>query len=315
MGWETASFTAIRIALTLFGIAIALILGIKVAVLIVEPRMAFLPQPDDIAKPSDYGLPFEPFSFTTSDGLALRGWLIPAPAAHGAARGPLTVLFFHGNAENISNCLDLAPRTRAAGVNLALVDYRGYGGNPGSPSEKGLYRDGAAALAAVRALPGVDPARIVLWGRSIGGAVAVHLAAAAARAARPQPAAGDAMPGGAAQAPPGDASPIGLILESPFASVRDLLSEGGHPILHLLSRFGNYRFDSAAKIGRITMPLLVIHGTDDEVVPFPQGRRLFDLAPGRKTFVAIPGGGHNDLMAAHARELWQAVDRFLRSLD
>lgn len=299
MGWESTSFQVIRAVLVAGGLIVAAVLGLKVLVLVVEPRLAFMPPAGDVATPSDVGLPAEPFESVTADGLRLRGWFFPAQARGG--RGPLTILFFHGNAENISHCLDLGLLTRPAGYNLALVDYRGYGGNRGQPSEAGLYRDGEAALRAVRGLRGVDPTRVVVWGRSIGAAVAVHLAAVSPAGTAP---AGD-------QATP----PAGVILESPFTSVQDLLREGGHPFLLTLSRFGTFRFDSAAAIRRVRSPILVIHGTADEIAPIALGRRLYALAPGRKEMAAIAGGGHNDLMALHAAELWGAADRFLKSLD
>ncbi len=312
MGWESTSFQVIRTLLVAGGLCVAAVLGLKVLVLVAEPHMAFMPPSGDAAAPSDFALPAEPFETVTVDGMRLRGWLIPARAPGGAgaprmgavaSRAPLTILFFHGNAENISHCLELGMLTRSAGYNLALVDYRGYGGNRGQPSETGLYRDGEAALRAVRGLRGVDPARVVVWGRSIGAAVAVHLAAA--------------TPAGAAPTATGDQAgpPAGVILESPFTSVQDLLREGGHPLLLALSRLGTFRFDSAAAIRRVRSPLLIIHGTADEIAPFALGQRLYGLAPGRRELAAIAGGGHNDLMALHAAELWAAADRFLKSLD
>jgi fermentation-respiration switch protein FrsA (DUF1100 family) len=146
----------------------------------------------------------------------------------------------------------------------------------------------------LRSRQDVDPGRIVVWGRSIGAAVAVHLAA------------GD--PGGAPAV-------AGVILESSFTSVQDLLWAGGHLALYAASRFGTYRFDSAARIGRVAAPVLIIHGTDDEIAPFELGRTLYDLAPGRKELVAIRGGGHNDLFPLHADELWDAAQGFLASLE
>jgi len=223
----------------------------------------------------------------------------------------VTLLFFHGNAENIGGCLDVAALTRGAGYNLLLADYRGYGQSDGQPSEAGLYRDGEAALRYLRERPGVDVARIVVWGRSIGAAVATRLATAG-------PAAGDGEPAAGSDEPPAGASPptpAGIILESAFTSAPELLSAGGHWILYAASRVGSYRFDSAARMARVTAPVLVIHGTDDEIAPFALGRRLYDLAPGRKEFVAIQGGGHNDLMPRHSDELWAAVRRFLDGLN
>jgi hypothetical protein len=330
VSWEAQAAHGLRLVLTAGGIAVALVLALKIAVPAIESRLTFFPRRGLEVSPDALGLPFDEFEARAADGVRLHGWFIPGAAAgrgvdapaggagdagsgggggsdaggggesdtgSGASRGaappgsgrPLTLLLFHGNAENIADALPFATLTRRAGYNLLLLDYRGYGRSEGSPSERGIYLDGEAALAALQGRPGVDPERIVLWGRSIGAAVAVHLAAT-----RPVRA---------------------LVLESPFTSVRDLLREGGYWILLGLARFGTYRFDSAARMPRVTVPVLVIHGTRDEIVPFALGRRLHDLAPGRKELLAIEGGGHNDLLALHAPALWSGARRFLATLE
>src|SRR5438093_5258727 len=261
-------------------------LALKIAVLVLEPRLTFHPLRDYAATPPALGLPFEDVFLKSEGGVRLHAWFIP-----GGRKASPTILFFHGNAENIGGCLDLALRAREAGYGLMLVDYRGYGESAGMPSEDGLYRDGRAAMEYVKGRRGRDRSPIVLWGRSIGAAVAVEVAA------------GD---------PEG---PAGVILESSFTSAPDLLRSGGHWVLYGLSRFGTYRYDSAARIGRVRAPVLVIHGTADDIAPFSLGRRLFDLAPGRKDFVAIEGAGHNDLFPLHEDEVWDAVRRFLTTLE
>lgn len=281
------------------GVVVASVLVLKIAVLVLEPHLTFFPVRAYFDTPAAAGLPFENVFLRTDDGVRIHGWFIPAAAGRDSgrtpgSRPPITLLFFHGNAENIGGCLDLAALARPAGHNLLLLDYRGYGESEGRPSERGLYRDGEAALLHLRSRQDVDPGRIVVWGRSIGAAVAVHLAA------------GD--PGGAPAV-------AGVVLESPFTSVQDLLRAGGHLVLYAASRFGTYRFDSAARIGRVAAPVLIIHGTDDEISPFELGRTLYDLAPGRKELAAIRGGGHNDLFPLHAGELWDAAQRFLASLE
>lgn len=284
---------------TIAALAIAGVLGAKVLVLALEPRLTFLPRHELPIDPGRLGLPFEEAIIPTSDGVALHGWFIPGdtlpPDARGGASGVkararLTILFLHGNAENVALCLPLAPLVHARGDNLLLLDYRGYGRSGGSPSETGIGRDGEAALAYLRSRPDVDPGGLVVWGRSIGTTVAVRLAAA-------------------------DRELAGVILESSFTSALDLLREGGHRLLYLMAHLGSYRFDQASAMTAVSAPLLVIHGTRDEVIPFRLGRKLYDLAPGRKEFVAIEGGGHNDLLALHGGELWGAVSRFLDTLN
>jgi hypothetical protein len=274
----------VRLALAMVGIAAAALVALKVLVLIAEPWLTFLPVADYPLTPADVGLPFEEVTLTTGDGVRLFGWFIPA----GRPRA-LTLLHFHGNAENIAGCLTLGRLARAAGYNMMLLDYRGYGRSLGRPTERGVYLDGEAAILHLRGRADVDPEKIVPWGRSIGAAVAVHLAAS---------------------------GPVrGVVLESPFTSARDLLREGGHWIFYSLSLLGSYRFDSAARMGRVAAPILVVHGTDDEVAPFVLGRKLHDLATGSRTFLAIEGGGHNDLLARHGEALWDGVRRFLATLE
>ena len=286
MTWGAVTLQSARAVLTVGGIAVAAVLALKIAALVLEPRLTFYPVRGYDTTPSALGMPFEDVFLEAGDGVRLHGWLVP-----GVGKASLTLLFFHGNAENIAGCLDLAKLTRPAGYDLLLVDYRGYGQSEGRPSEAGLYQDGRAALAYLRSRQGREPGRIVVWGRSIGAAVAVEVAAA--------------DPSGTA----------GVILESSFTSVPDLLRSDGHWFMHAVSRFGTYRFDSAARIGRVRAPALVIHGTADDIAPFSLGRRLFDLAPGRKDFVAIEGAGHNDLFPLHEDEVWDAVRRFLTTLE
>ena len=277
----------VRTLLTAGGVAVASVLALKILVLIAEPMLTFLPVRALPATPDGSGLPFEDLFIDTADGARIHGWLVPG-RRDGAAATPLTIIHFHGNAENIGYCLPLASLTRAAGHDLLLLDYRGYGRSAGRPTERGIYRDGEAALDHLRRR-GVPDDRIVLWGRSIGASVAVHLAASGA-------------------------APAGVVIESGFTSARELLRGGAGIVLYPLTLLSSYRFDQAEKIGRVRSALLFIHGTEDEVVPFALGRRLFDLAPGRKEFVAIEGGGHNDLLARHPGALWDAVARFLETL-
>ena len=328
MAWSALASSAVRTVLAAGGVIVAVVLAIKIAALVLEPRLTFYPVRDYFETPAAAGLAFEDVVLRTSDGVSVHGWFVAAadaarvaapeaPPVHAGrtapagSRRPITLLFFHGNAENIGGCLDLAARARAAGFNVLLVDYRGYGESQGRPTEQGIYRDGEAALRDLGSRAGVDPDRIVVWGRSIGAAVAVHLAA------RGTETAGAARDGGAGESgdPGGPPRVAGLILESPFTSVPDLLRQGGHVALLALSRFGTYRFDSAARIGLVEAPVLIVHGTDDEIAPFELGRRLYELAPGRKELAAIRGGGHNDLWAQHGDEVWDAVRRFLGSLQ
>jgi len=276
----------LRVAAVVVGALAAL----KVVVLLLEPRLAFFPSRALPWTPAAAGLAYEDIRTRTEDGLDLRGWFIPAgdPAA-GSGRRPLTLLVFHGNAETMASGIVLAARAHATGYATALAEYRGYAGNPGSPSEEGIGMDGDAWLRSIARRADIDPGRLVAWGRSIGGSPAVRLAAGGKVAA--------------------------LVLESPFSSARDLLRDQGAWPLWALSWLGAYRFDQAQQIRSVHAPLLVIHGTRDEVAPLAHGRRLYALAPGARSFVAIEGGGHNDLWSAHADEVWSGAEDFLRRID
>ncbi|HKC13881.1 MAG TPA: alpha/beta hydrolase [Vicinamibacteria bacterium] len=228
--------------------------------------------------PEDYGLVFEEVSLAAEDGVRLHAWWLPL------ARPRFTILFAHGNAGNISHRLDrarlLASRLSAQ---VFLFDYRGYGRSEGKPDEQGTYRDARAAHRHLTETRGVPPDRLVLFGESLGSAVALNLALERAAGA--------------------------LVLESPFTSIRDM-ARLLLPWLPL-SPFLRTRYDNLAKVGRLKVPLLVVHGDRDEVVPFAQGRRVFEAAPEPKRFHRIVGAGHNDTYLRGGEAYWEALDEFL----
>jgi hypothetical protein len=233
--------------------------------------------------PAQLGLPAEDIWFVAEDGVRLHGWFVPAPGA-----AEVTLLWFHGNAGNISHRLDHLRRLRdRLTVHICIVDYRGYGRSEGRPSEAGLYRDARAALAGVRRDPRVRPDRIVYFGQSLGTAVAVELAI--------------------------HETPLGLVLESPFTSLR-AMGRVVYPWLPVNLLVGN-QFDSLSRIPQARAPLLILHGDRDEVVPFAQGRQLFEAAAGPKFFHAIRGAGHNDTYLVGGPPYLDAWHAFLKRLD
>lgn len=235
--------------------------------------------------PREVGLIYENAWLTAEDGVRLHGWFVPAAAAAGAAP---TLLWFHGNAGNIDDRLEtLALLHQRLGMSILLFDYRGYGQSAGSPSEEGLYRDARAALAYLRRHPRVRPEWIVYLGQSLGSALAVELATREV--------------------------PHGLILEAPFASVR-AMGKTLFPFLPVSLLVGD-QFNSLERISHVQAPLLILHGDRDEVVPFAQGEALFRAANEPKTFLRIPGGGHNDLPLAGGAAYLEGWERFLRGLD
>lgn len=201
----------------------------------------------------------------TDDGLKLLSWYKPAKA------GRSTIVFFQGNAGHIGHRDYKVRPYLDAGFGAMLAGYRGYGGNPGGPTEDGLYRDARAALSFL-AGEGVSPGRMVLYGESLGSGIAVQAAAEMARSGTPAGA---------------------LVLEAPFTSIGDV-AQSHYPFLPAKWLVRD-RFDSLSRIAGISTPLLIFHGTGDNVVPFRLGRRLFDAALEPKENRWIEGGRHSDL--------------------
>lgn len=250
--------------------------------LVFERKLIYFPQRAHEVEPRDLGLAFEDLVLTAEDGVRIHAWYLPPP---GGARW--TVLLAHGNAGNVSHRLDrtLLLQSRL-GAAVLLFDYRGYGRSEGSPDEEGTYRDARAAYRWLVEEKRVPKDRLVLFGESLGSAVALDLALS-----RPCRA---------------------LVLESPFASV-PAMARAVYPFLPLWP-FVRTRYDNEGKVRRLAVPLLVLHGERDEVVPFAQGRRVFEAAPGPKRFHAIPRAGHNDTYVVGGDAYWDAVRDFLETL-
>jgi uncharacterized protein len=241
--------------------------------------------PDAAVPPVAVALPgSEEVIFTTADGHRLAGWFLPA-----GGDSPATVIVFNGNAGNRANRAPLAQALTREGLSVLLFDYRGYGGNPGSPSENGLLADARAARAYLASRPDVDASRIIYYGESLGTGVAVALAAESA-----------------------SGGPAGLILRSPFTSMVDVgrLHYWFLPIDLLLWD----RYPSDTHIGRVPFPLIVIAGEKDELVPPGMSRRLYDAAPGPKQFVLVPGADHDDPRLGSGPEVLDALRRFLEQV-
>jgi fermentation-respiration switch protein FrsA (DUF1100 family) len=196
----------------------------------------------------------------TEDRNKLHGWFAPSDNAIA------TLVIAHGNAGNISHRIEIMYTLQKNGFNVLMFDYRGYGRSEGSPSEEGIYADGRAAFEYAKNLPHVDPQKIVLWGTSLGGAVAVDVA-------MHKPVAG-------------------LILESTFTSAKDFaaIHYPFLPVRFLLRT----ELNSIGKIAKIHVPLLVIHGAMDRIVPIQLGRELFAAANEPKEFYEITNANHND---------------------
>ncbi len=226
-----------------------------------EEKFIFYPSATIEQTPSSAGLAFEDIVFTTHDGVRLNGWLVPYAGAD------TTLLWFHGNAGNISHRVEnIRLLHDKVAVNVFIFDYRGYGRSDGTVSEEGTYADGEAALRYLRARKELNPKKIVFFGRSLGAAVAAETA----------------LKQGC----------LALILESPFASIREM-ARVAFPFLPV-GPFLRTRYDTVEKIKKIEIPLLVLHGDRDEIVPLAQGKKVFEAARGPKEFYTISGASHND---------------------
>lgn len=219
----------------------------------------------------------------TEDGLTLQAWYAPSRADEGPV-----VIYFCGNAGHIGYRAFKVRRLLDAGFGALLVGYRGYGGNPGRPSETGLYADGRAALRFMAA-EGVAPGRIVLYGESLGSGVAVRMA-------REQAGVGPV---------------VGVVLETPYTSIADVAA--WHYPLVPARWLVRDRFDALAAIGAISAPLLIFHANDDSIIPIALARRLFDAAAQPKEARWFDAGGHGGLFEAGAGDL--VIDFIRRAID
>jgi pimeloyl-ACP methyl ester carboxylesterase len=249
----------------------------------------------------------EAVSLRTDDGLTLSGWLVLADGERASTAdewagqlrsGRNVVLYFPGNAANRAYRVAEAAVLTNAGAHVLLFDYRGYGDNAGRPTEENLASDAQAVWKYATSARYVAPDRIVLYGESLGGAVAVRLAAELSRSGTP---------------------PAGLILRSTFPS---LAEAGAHhypwlPVRWILVD----RYPAVDQVREVASPVLQIHGTDDTIVPIRLARRLAAATPEKsaegfaKRFVELRGAGHNDVLYAAEDEVRHAVREFLRTLN
>lgn len=224
-----------------------------------ERKSLFYPMKDVLATPGNIGLSYEDIYFKTKSGIVLNGWLV-----EGSPQSKVVMIFFHGNAGNIGDRLTKLGYFAQMGINVFIIDYRGYGNSEGSPNEEGLYEDALAAFDYIASRKDYDPQKIIVYGVSLGGAVAVDLAVNRDVAA--------------------------LIVDSSFSSAKDMAKR----ILPLVPGFIiKTRLDSLSKIGKIKKPKLFLHSPQDKVVPFKFGKKLYEAALEPKEFVEL-SGGHND---------------------
>lgn len=234
--------------------------GVAALLFLMQDKLAYYPQigREIQTTPREHGLDYQALTLTTADGEQLDAWFVPA-------RGKAVVLFLHGNAGNISHRIDNITMFHRLGYGVLIFDYRGYGRSTGKPSEEGVYQDAQTAWDHLTRQRGIAPEHIILFGESLGGAVAAWLATRE--------------------------GPGALVLSSAFTSAPEL---GADLYPWLPTKWlVRMRYDTRNMLTQVTCPVLIAHSPDDEIIPFRHGQKLFDAAAEPKVFLPLTGG-HND---------------------
>jgi hypothetical protein len=244
-----------------------------------QRHLVYFPERSLAGTPGDLGLEYEDVRPTTEDSVRIHGWFVPARERRTA------LLYCHGNAGNVSHRVVPIRIFHELGLSVLIFDYRGYGESEGRPDERGTYLDARAAFRHLVEVEKFDPSEVVIFGESLGAAVAVELAARV--------------------------RPMGLILESAFPSIADVGARA-YPWLpvRLLARI---RYDSRDRVSRIDAPKLFIHGRNDEIVPIALGRRVYEMAAPPKSFLEIRGG-HNDASLVSGERYVEGLMEFLEQI-
>jgi fermentation-respiration switch protein FrsA (DUF1100 family) len=265
--------------LPLLWVLVAAVVLTLALIWLLQRRLIYFPTSTPVPAAATILPTAEQVSFDTEDDARLGAWWLP-PAR--ASRD--TVIVFHGNAGDRSHRAPLADVLTRAGYGVLLFDYRGYGGNPGEPSETGLAADARAARAYVDSRPDVDRSRVVYFGESLGAAVAVSLAI--------------------------EKPPKALILRSPFTSLADM-GRIHYPFLPTGPLLRD-RYESISRIDQVACPILILAGERDTIIPAEVSRRLYEgISRGDAQFVLIPGADHNDFELLAGKQLIEEVLRFV----
>lgn len=249
-----------------------------------QKRLLFFPRTEHVASPNDIGLEYEDVNLTNRLGTKIHGWWLPNE------NGRLVILFAHGNGGNVSHRLETFRILHDMGHSTFMYDYSGYGQSQGEPSEQGMYADARAAwdwLVEERHIPSQQ---IILFGRSLGGAVTARLANELKQEG---------------------VRPAGIVLESTFSSVPDM---GAYMYPWLpVRQLASYSFNSVEAMSEIDLPALFAHSEEDEVVPYAIGRRLYESYSGSKSFMPLIGD-HNTGYLTMDAAYPEGLSRFLDGL-
>lgn len=258
--------------------AIGIYVIMAIYLLINQTKMVFIPSNSIEITPAEIGLEYEDIFFVTEDSVRLNGWFIPAKSEKAV------LLFCHGNGGNISHRLESFQLFNRLGLSIFIFDYRGYGKSGGSPTEEGTYLDARAAWNYIVREKGIAKDKIVILGRSLGGAVAAHLA----REVKPQ----------------------ALVVESAFTSVGDLGAEL-YPFfpVRLLSRF---KYATVKYVSKISCPILIVHSPEDDIIPYHHGQKIYEAAHEPKQFLKIKGL-HNDGFLVSGKQYEDGVSSFINN--
>ncbi len=219
---------------------------------------------------------FRELFIKTKDGKTLQSFLFANDSSK------TILLYFHGNAGNASHRFPELIKFAEMGINVFAVSYRGFGKSTGHPSEKGIYKDGIAAYEYIRDTLNFKESNIFICGRSIGTTAAINTAM--------------------------DKKIKGLLLVTPLTNAKEYAAFHG---LGYLSFIAGNAFDNIGKVNKITCKVMIIHGTDDEVIPYSQGKKLFDAVLGEKSFITITNGTHNALELQDSLTYWTSIQQFL----
>ncbi|PHS00485.1 MAG: hypothetical protein COA78_23835 [Blastopirellula sp.] len=259
-------------------LAITLLLGLPLlGCKTVVNKFAFHPDNVDVIATSELPYGVQELTITTEDDVEITSLYLPAPESD------KLVIYFHGNAGNIYHRIPSLLQLNEFGVHVIGVSYRGYGKSEGRPSEYGVNEDGNAVFQHAVQRMGFAEENIIIFGRSIGTTVAINTAQ--------------------------NKRLRGLVLVTPLTSGKDQAKATG---LGSISSLAGSSFDNISKIENIDSPLLVIHGTNDRVIPYAMGKQIFDHAKGKKTFVKIDGANHNNLHDAYGQQYWDSIRWFIK---
>ena len=247
-------------------------------IFVFQSRGLYFPSAKSDADPGDLGIAYEEVEFSAADGVKLHGWFVPA------ATPVATLLFCHGNAGDISYRIPTLSLLNRMRMSTMIFDYRGYGVSEGKPDEQGTYLDAQGAWEYLTEQRGIPPAQIVIFGRSLGGPIAAHLAR--------------------------DTNPAALVIDSSFTSVPDRAAEmlWMFPV-RLLCRF---EYNTEEYLAAVHCPVMVMHARGDELIPFHHGEKLYDAANEPKQFL-LRGGGHNDALLTSSESVRETFVAFVAS--